>query len=249
MKRQRIRRGLILGALLLFPVVLDYMSPYLIIEGASKGIITGSFLAFAAMFVSSLLLGRAYCGWLCPGAGLQEACFAVNDKPARGARANLVKYFIWVPWLAGIAAAVVSAGGLRIVDPLYATDHGVSVASLPMYATYYTVIAIFVILALTLGKRAGCHYICWMAPFMVIGRRMSNMLNLPSLRLSAEPAKCTGCGLCVKNCPMSLDVRAMVEKGKMENDECILCGQCVDGCRQKTITLGFGRRTRPGTGA
>ena len=161
MKRQRIRRGLILGALLLFPVVLDYMSPYLIIEGASKGIITGSFLAFAAMFVSSLLLGRAYCGWLCPGAGLQEACFAVNDKPARGARANLVKYFIWVPWLAGIAAAVVSAGGLRIVDPLYATDHGVSVASLPMYATYYTVIAIFVILALTLGKRAGCHYICW----------------------------------------------------------------------------------------
>ena len=80
MKRQRIRRGLILGALLLFPVVLDYMSPYLIIEGASKGIITGSFLAFAAMFVSSLLLGRAYCGWLCPGAGLQEACFAVNDK-------------------------------------------------------------------------------------------------------------------------------------------------------------------------
>ncbi|MGE5579956.1 MAG: 4Fe-4S binding protein [Bacillota bacterium] len=243
MKRQRIRKGLILAALLLFPVTLDYMSPYLIIEGAFQGIVTGSFLAFAAMFISSLLLGRAFCGWLCPGAGLQEACFAVNDARAKGGRANLIKYAIWVPWLAGVVMAAVSAGGLTTVDPLYATDHGISVASVPMYATYYTVIVLFAGLALFLGRRASCHYICWMAPFMILGRRAGNALQLPGLRLSAEPAKCTGCGTCTRNCPMSLDVMAMVEKNLMENDECILCGQCADGCRQKAISLGFMRKT------
>jgi polyferredoxin len=47
----------------------------------------------------SLFLGRAFCGWVCPGAGIQEWCFTVNDKKARGGRLNWIKYFIWVPWI------------------------------------------------------------------------------------------------------------------------------------------------------
>jgi ferredoxin len=35
------------------------------LEGAAGGIIAGSVLLYAAMFVASLLLGRAWCGWLC----------------------------------------------------------------------------------------------------------------------------------------------------------------------------------------
>jgi len=33
------------------------LSPDLIIEGAAKGIVTGSFIAFGMMFVSALVLG------------------------------------------------------------------------------------------------------------------------------------------------------------------------------------------------
>ena len=36
------------------------------------------------------------------------------------------------------------------------------------------------------GRRAGCHTICWMAPFMIIGRKLRNLVAWPSLRLTAQ---------------------------------------------------------------
>lgn len=94
--------------------------------------------------------------------------------------------------------------------------------------------------ALIAGKRSFCHYICWMAPFMVAGRKLGNLLMLSSLRLKADSGKCTHCKQCSKNCPMSLDVEQMVSKGSLENAECILCGECTGTCPKKVIhyTLG-----------
>lgn len=48
-------------AFLLFPVVINYLSPYIIIDGAAAGIVNGSFLVFIGLFVSSLFVG-AGCG-------------------------------------------------------------------------------------------------------------------------------------------------------------------------------------------
>lgn len=38
-KRQKVRRALILILFLYFPIIMDYFSPYLIIDGALHGII------------------------------------------------------------------------------------------------------------------------------------------------------------------------------------------------------------------
>jgi ferredoxin len=40
---------------------------------------------------------------------------------------------------------------------------------------------------------------------------------------------------------MSLDVNAMVELGRMENLECILCGTCVDNCARHAIRYSFSK--------
>jgi polyferredoxin len=48
------------------------MSPYLVVDAADKGIINGSFIMFALLFVSSLVLGRGFCGWVCPAGGCQK---------------------------------------------------------------------------------------------------------------------------------------------------------------------------------
>jgi len=76
---------------LLFPVTINYFSPYVIIDGASEGIVAGSFITFGTLFLGSLFFGRAFCGWVCPGAGLQEACFSISDKRARGWQTQLDK--------------------------------------------------------------------------------------------------------------------------------------------------------------
>lgn len=233
-----------LVSLLLFPVTLYYFSPVIIIEGAFQGIVTGSFVMFGLQFVASLFLGRAFCGWLCPAAGLQEACFRINGK--RAGRGRWAKYVIWVPWMATIAAAVWTAGGLKSIDPLYQTQGGISVTEPVGYVVLYGFAGLMVVLALTAGKRAFCHYVCWMAPFMVAGSKIRQRLGLPALRLQAKADNCTRCGRCTRNCPMSLDVQSMVQSGAvLGHPDCILCGECVDGCTQGAVRYSFGRRARP----
>jgi|GEM_PF-2570783 len=80
--RQRIRTALILLSFLLFPITLNFLSPYLIVMGAAEGVITGSFLLFGALFIGTLFLGRLWCGWVCPGAGMARLAAPIN---ARGA--------------------------------------------------------------------------------------------------------------------------------------------------------------------
>lgn len=237
--RQQLRRAAILVSMLLFPVILNYLSPYVIIDGASQGVINGSFIIFSLLFLSALFFGRLWCAWGCPGAGLQEACFAVNDKPARGGRFNWIKWGIWGIWIAVIALAAASAGGYHAVNFFHLTDTGISVDAPERYITYYIVIGTFVATAWAFGRRAGCHYFCWMAPFMMLGRKLRNTFKWPALRLEADPAKCANCRQCTKTCPMSLEVNEMVKRGNMENSECILCGNCIDGCSKKAIHYAF----------
>ncbi len=239
MKRQKIRKALIFILFLLFPVVMFYLSPVLIIEGAFNGIITGSFIAFSLMFVFSLFLGRAFCGWVCPGAGLQEACFRISNKRAKGGRYNWIKYFIWIPWISIIVFVAIKAGGFSTINPFFRIKDGISIAEPGNYIVYYFFIGLITTLSLTAGRRAFCHYGCWMAPFMVIGTKIRNLFRWPGLHLKGNKDKCKNCKTCTKNCPMSLDVNYMVQKGSMKNTECILCGTCVDGCPQSVIRYAF----------
>jgi ferredoxin-type protein NapH len=233
--RQRIRRAIILISFLLFPVTFKFFSPYLIIDGAAQGIIDGSFLYFSFLFVFSLFFGRAVCGWFCPAAGVEEWCFSINNKRVSGGKFNWIKYFIWVPWVGMIVAITISAGGLKTINPLYLIENGISVSSASDFIIFYIVIALIVTLSLTVGRRAFCHYLCWMAPFMVIGTKIGQALRLPALHLKADKSKCANCLTCTNNCPMSLDVNGMVQKGNMRNSECILCGTCVDNCPNSVI--------------
>ena len=71
--RQRIRKAAIILMFLSFPITMNFFSPYVIIDGAMNGIINGSVVIFALMFVASLFLGRAWCGWVCPAAGARRS--------------------------------------------------------------------------------------------------------------------------------------------------------------------------------
>ena len=239
MRRQSIRRGLILISFLLFPITIFYFSPVLIITAARLGIVNGSLIAFVVLFLSALCLGRAFCGWVCPGSGLQEACLSVNSKKTIGGKANWIKYVIWVPWLGTIILFAIKAGGYRTIDPLYQTHHGISIAGPMDYVPFFIVIGLIVIPSIMAGKRAFCHYICWMAPFMVLGRKLRNGYKWPALHLVAESEKCVDCRKCSKICPMSLDVNDMVANESLEHSECTLCGSCIDGCPQNVIQYAF----------
>jgi len=241
-KRQNLRKASALISFLLFPVTINFFSPYLIIDGAAKGIITGSFIVFLILFIGSLFTGRIFCSWVCPAGALQDYCVGVNSKKVRSRIVNKIKYIIWVPWITAIAATAVFVGGLKQIDFFYLTESGISVDEPLKYVIYFSVIAIFLILAFTLGKRGACHSICWMAPFMVVGSKIGRFLKIPTLHLKVENSMCTGCKTCEAKCPMSLEVNSMVISGSMVNSECILCGECIDTCPRKVISYTFGNK-------
>ncbi|MDF1525211.1 MAG: 4Fe-4S binding protein [bacterium] len=237
-KRQKLRMGIILFSFFWFPATFYYLSPVLILQTASQGIINGSFIVFGLQFAAALLLGRAFCGWVCPAAGCQEALFLARDRKVT--RGDFIKWVIWAPWLGAIAFLVFRRGGYERVDFLYETTYGFSVADVPSLTAYFTVLFLLIVFpASAVGKRSFCHHLCWMAPFMILGRKVRNTVGWSSLRLSAASEGCTHCHTCTDNCPMSLPVETMIKQGKMENAECILCGSCVDGCEFDILKYSF----------
>lgn len=242
MKRQKIRFGILLISLLLFPIIIWYFSPYLIIMGAMEHIVNGSFIVFGILLITSMFLGRGFCGYVCPISGLQECAKYANDRNPKQGWRNYVKYVIFVIWIAAIILCYMLGKGQIKIDFLYMTDHGISVSKINNYIIYYGIIVLMLVPSLLFGKRIPCHYYCWIAPFMVIGSKIGQVLHLPQLHIQAETEKCIECHKCNQKCPMSLDVQSMVKDGHIGSTECIQCGECVDTCPKKVLNYSMNCR-------
>ncbi len=243
MDKQKLRFWLISLSFLLFPITMNYLSPYVIIDGISQGILVGSFFTFIAMFIGSLFLGRFWCGWMCPAGGIGEICAKKKDKRVIGKKRN-IKYYIWGIWLSiiillGILSGIITSG-VYIINPFYHTEFGISVTNFGMLILMTFIITGIVALSFGVGKRGFCHTACWMAPFMVLGVKIRNHYKKwPSYHLECNPKKCVNCKKCEKVCPMSLKVSSMVQSGMMENIDCIQCGSCISNCPKHAISTAW----------
>ena len=62
-------------------------------------------------------------------------------------------------------------------------------------------------------------------------------------RLVFDPAACTGCGLCVKDCPAAAIELVVAEKQnkrfvlRYHVDRCTFCAQCVQSCKHGCLLL------------
>lgn len=240
MKRQKLMKSLITVSLLLFPVTLYYLSPALIINAGLNGIINGSFIVFAMLFLLSIPFGRIFCGYICPAGGLQECAFTINDKKPKQGWKNFIKYGIWAVWLIIVIICYFHSKDIVDIDFFFETENGISVSSIQSYIIYYGIVCLIFIPSILFGKRVFCHYFCWMAPFMVLGTKLRRALHLPGLHIKAkDKSKCISCKKCSKVCPMSIDVLNEIKNGNIKNSECIQCGACVDNCPKKILSYGM----------
>ena len=239
---QKIRLGVLAASTVLFPVTFYYLSPVISIGAGAAGIVSGSLLVFLLQFLTGMILGRSFCSWLCPGGGIQDQVGRSRTKRVTVARVAWMKYAVWGIWLVALFFFFRRAGGIQDVQFAFGTEMGLSTTSVQALIAYSIVCLAFFLLSLIFGRRSGCHTLCWMAPFMVIGRKLGFALRLPSLHLATRPESCVSCGRCNAVCPMSLDVQRLVQRGYITDNNCILCGSCMDTCRKETIGWAWRRR-------
>jgi polyferredoxin len=235
---QRIRKPIVISTAILFHLLLIFhlfFSPVIIVLASYNSIINASFIVFVLIFMLSLFFGRAYCSWFCPGCGVQEILSLIIKRKSKNSKALYIKYFIFAIWIGVIITGYV-LNGIKKIDLSY----GMSDITIER-KIILTLGAIVLIVPLTaiFGKFASCKYICWQVPFMIIGSKIRDYLQFNGLRLNCEKTKCNSCKVCTAKCPMNLDVMENVRIGHMQETECILCGNCVDHCKQGAIEFSF----------
>ncbi len=242
MKRQRIRKVLLLIALLLFQVKILhlFMSPVVPVFAARAGIVPGSLVVYGALFLSSLILGRAFCGWFCPGAAVQEILSLIRS-PAKAGWADRIKYGICGGWSLLVLGTAIRAGGFHGIDFSFGTQQGGILQEILMRTGHFIVIGA---LGAALGAWASCRYICWIAPFLVAGSRIRALFRIPGLRVALRGETCSGCEACRTVCPMRVNVDPRVA-GPIRSADCILCGNCVDACPSNSVEFVWTEKPKP----
>ncbi len=207
-----------------------------------QGIVSGSVIVFLIMFISGLVFGRAWCGWLCPIAGLSEMGMLINNRPVSVRKLSIIRYIVFAVWFLILISGFILAGGVKGINPLHLSDNIISVTNSYHYITYYLVLFIFGGLTLWLGRRGACHSICWMSPFLVSGYILGRYIRLPQLRIKSKSDNCIDCKKCDGRCPMSINVSREVKSGEITSVNCILCGECIDSCPKKVLNYGIRKK-------
>jgi ferredoxin len=183
-----------------------------------------NFYILGGVLLVTLLLRRAFCGYVCPIGAISEWVQAgakrLGVRPARVPHRidrglALLKYLVlvailWFTWRTGELM-------FRGYDPCYAllSRHGEDIA---MWA--YVVSGAILVGSIFLTV-PFCRWLCPLAaifhPFSRIGLA----------RIKIDHAHCTSCGNCARHCPMGIQVG---RTDQVTEARCISCMECVEVC-------------------
>jgi polyferredoxin len=171
----------------------------------------------AGITAASFLMGRFFCGYICPIGAMQDFFkFAGNklrlkeikfsDKP------ELLKYLVLIII---IVLSILGMGNL--ISPLSPWLAYLNIF-VGLRLQTGTLILLLIILVSLIGRRIFCRYFCPLGAFQ-------------SLLYAIGPVKIKkgtcDCSYCLKNCPVSMDFNRVE---KEIPPECINCLKCVNGC-------------------
>lgn len=191
-------------------------------------VLLASLIFVFSFLLITVVLGRVWCGWLCPQTTLSDVAewaarrlgLTVKHNRMHGPLAGKVV-------LQGVylfLAFLVAANLLWYFIPPGRFFSRLVVADLH-YATWISLVltALLVYLDLALIRRLMCSDFC---PY---GRIQTAIVDKATLTLHlprAELERCIQCGSCVQSCPMEIDIRNGYQV------ECTNCGRCLDACRR-----------------
>ena len=181
---------------------------------------TGYLLLFLTVFISALIAGRVFCGYICPFGAIQELLhlkkISLTIHPAWNRYLNKVKYVL----LGYLLIRIIVTGEVALLGytPLKV-----------LFAWGGTPLSIGLSIALAILSliiyRPFCRYLCPLGAFLALISRLS----LFRIRFNSN---CVNCLLCQKACKSG----AITDSPpRIDSSECILCGECLEECPKKAI--------------
>ena len=198
----------------------------------------------AVLVVLTLMLGRVFCGWICPFGFLLDMVGKVT--PTFGLPRFLKKRMI----KHGLLASAVGTGACLGFQPFCTVC---PIGSLcrsygPNGILTGAQMAIFpAVAALEAGeRRSWCRYFCPVGAVLALAAR----IGLVKIVIGARQCKKFSCMRCADVCPVGIIDRSALQQGispKIPTSECIMCLRCVDQCPYGAAKIRFRwQKTAPG---
>ena len=187
--------------------------------------------------VATLLLGRVWCGWICPLGAILEL---FGHKGRRNVPQGLrqVKY-----WVLGVILVMAAGGSLALMflDPITILVRGLANTISPLIEwpfRGFTQIALvgivsFLPLAIVLGlnaieKRFWCRYLCPLGALVGLGSKIA------WINRRVDKFSCVDCGDCAKVCGMGA---INAKDASHDPAECVMCLDCATVCPKAAISF------------
>jgi len=210
--------------------VLDFMT-------ASRRTFDPFLLTALIPLLLTVLLGRVFCGWICPA----DLLFEVGGKVRKWA--HIEQDVPFARALKFVILAVGGAAGFWLGAQVFAEIYPPRLLSGELYL-WITIGALgagawFLLLVLAfeifVSRRFWCRYVCpGGALYSLLGRWRV-------VRLKVASAHCTSCEKCLPVCEFGLDPM----RGRV-GAECNNCGQCVRSCARGALSWKIGLRPKSG---
>lgn len=214
--------------------VLPLSDPYaaLQIALASLSVSLSLFLGAALIaLIYGLLLGRAFCAWVCPVNLITDFASFVREKLGFKASKFIIlsknlRYMILA--LSLVLSVILSVPVFESVSYIGIVQRGLILGGTAWLLVGFVIFAIDAFLA----SRAVCSHLCPLGAFYALISRFA------LLRVKYDLSKCTKCYKCVEICP-ERQVLAHIgkEQKNVSSGECIRCARCIEVCGDDALNF------------
>ena len=180
-------------------------------------------VAGAAFLVFSIILGRVFCGFLCPLGLFFDFIWRITEalhlpKLRRDERfmriINIINKVFLVLFICGILSLI----AILVFFPEFLDSVRIS-------ATALIIAVVVMIIMNALARRFFCN-VCPIGSFIGLFQKLS------IVRLEKECGDCLMCGACYEACPMRIkEIYTEINNKNVSSPQCIYCGECVKQCQ------------------
>ncbi len=223
----------------------------------TTGTIFAGLIWSIATIIGTILLGRFFCGWVCPFGsihhffgwlGRRKLTAAGKIKANTYRRGQGLKYYILIAMLAMAAGAWIAGKGMAagtiltgLLDPIPLVYRSVNLVLLPVADSFGNVLSSSVrhyewawLIGIVFGSAVMLNFVIprFYCRFICpLGALLGIFSRFAIFRFGKNHKRCTDCQLCTTDCE-----GACSPAGKIRISECVLCGNCLHTCGEGTMT-------------